>query len=214
MSEHGRRALATPGESDRETSMKTMLGGWEDIQRVLAQGRAAQPVSAEPFVPVNVRHCVAVPPQDRSSPAATARRFSLRKTRVGGVSVPVPPLPAAPGRLPPRPAARPPAFTRQARRAGSSSTPGGAPLSRWALDETCEIQDVDLVLLLERPVPPQPLLSRPASVALGAAGLRRGGTLVEPALQIIPRPTQGLARFVPSLLRRIAHWAKARVSLG
>lgn len=186
--------------------MKTMLGGWEDVQGSLAHERAARAGSAEPLASLHGQRCVVVSPKDCSSQASAARRFSLRKTRVGGVSVPLPPLPAA-ERLAPRPGTRQPAFTRPAPGPALAVSPGAPASARLALDETCEIRDVDLVLLMDRPGAPQP------SVARVAAGLRRGGTLIDPELRVIPLPTAGQARYRPSLVRRFVHWLKARLFL-
>jgi hypothetical protein len=185
-----------------ETSMKTMLGGWEDVQRLQGLERAARASSPEPLGAVSLRRCVAVAPKDSSSAAATARRSSLRKTCLGGVSVPLPPWPAA-ERLAPRHATRQQAFTRPVLGAALDGTPGAARSARLALDETCEIQDVDLVLLMAQPVPP-----RPPAAAQRAGGLRRGGTLVEPALCIIAPPRRGWAGLLPAFV----HWVRALIS--
>jgi hypothetical protein len=187
-----------------ETGMKTMLGGWEDVQAFSTQERAARPGSAEPFASVNLQRCVPVTPKGGSSPASTGRRLSLRRTQLGGVSLPLPPPLPVPERLAPRHATRQQALTRPALRAEIRRAHGTPSLARLALDETCEISDVDLVLLMDRPAPAQ---SPPVPHA--AAGLRRGGTLVEPDLQVIPLPTRGLGR----LVQRIVHWAKARLSI-
>jgi hypothetical protein len=163
------------------TSMKTMLGGWEDVSRLLAQQARA-------------------PQESRSQPARPIQRSGSCKTRVGGLSVPLPPLPA-PERLTRTHAMRQRASTRPAFQAASASAPRAAPVPRWALDDTCEIREEDLVLLMRQPLPHQP-----STVPHGRAGLRRGGTLLEPALHIIPVPTRGLAR--PSLVQRVVRWAK------
>jgi hypothetical protein len=179
--------------------MKTMLGGWEDVSRLLAQEPAG---SADSLASLGRQRCVAVvPKENRSPPARAVQRSSSCKTRLGGLSVPLPPIPAL-ERLAPRHTTSQRAFTRPALRAAIARVPSAAPVPRWALDDTCEIRAEDLVLLLRQPLPLQP-----SAVPPGAAGLRRDGTLLEPALQIIPAPTRELAR--PSLLQRVARWAKA-----
>jgi len=191
--------------------MKTMLGGWEDVQRLLVQERAERARGAAPPASVSLQRCVPVAPKERQSEASLARRFSLRATRVGGVSVPLPPQPAA-ERFAPRHATRPQALTRPVRQpATHAGAHGAARLAQLALADTCEIRDVDLLLLLQQqqqqrqqPVPPQP-----SPAPHDAAGLRRGGTRIEPALHIVPPPTRRRARSAPSILQRLVHRVRA-----
>ncbi|MEO8181120.1 MAG: hypothetical protein ABI895_19965 [Deltaproteobacteria bacterium] len=185
--------------------MKTMLGGWEDVQRLLASERAARPGSAEPSPSVRLQRCVALAPKEGASQACSARRFSLRETRVGGVNVPLPPLPAAERFAPRRAATRPQALTRPVQRpAAGGGADSAARLAQLALDETCELRDVDFLLLLQPRVPPQP-----APAPYIAAGLRRGGTLIEPALRVVPPPTRRRALCAPSALQALLQKAKA-----
>jgi hypothetical protein len=176
------------------TGMKTMLGGWEDVQRLLAE-RALRAGSATPSASVSRQRCVAVAPKEDSGHAA-ARRFRLRETRVGGVSVPLLPLPAAQP-LAPRHATRPQALTRPIRRpSGDGGAQGAARLAQLALDETCELRDVDFVFLTQQPAPPSP-------APYSAARPRREGTSIEHALYVIPAPTRRRADRPPSFVQRV-----------
>jgi len=177
--------------------MKTMLGGWEDVQRMLTAERAGRAAATPASASVSVRRCVAVTPRDATRPAALWLSQGPRHTRLGGLDQPIQAV--APRSAPPRsrPAVRkqPPPLPAHLRPYGSPAvsahgSPPPLPLDRLPLDATCEIGDLDLIVM------PAPPAAQPA-----VWGARRGGTALDPAT----------ARSSAGWLRRLRRWARRRL---
>jgi len=157
-----------------KTSMKTMLGGWdEDGLWAGERGRRR-----EQDTPVSVLRCVAVSPRPKPKPSAwqsqapeIPRLPALKRTLQASAQLPAPRAAAEPfrhlaRRQPPPLPSRWPVPKRRLPGAGSESV--SARLARVALDATCELSEADLVVFAVPPAAPR------------AAALRHGVTLVDP----------------------------------
>jgi hypothetical protein len=174
-----------------KTSMKTMLGGWdEDGLWAGERGRRR-----EQDAPVSVLRCVAVSPRAKAKPSAwqsqapEVRRLpALNRTLQAPVHLSAPRAAAEPfrhlaRRQPPPLPSRWPAPKRRSPDAGRESV--SARLARVALDATCELSEADLVVFAVPPAAPR------------AAALGHGLTLVDPP------PRRGrLSSWVRSWFRR------------
>jgi hypothetical protein len=167
-----------------ETSMKTMLGGWdEDGLGAEERGRRL-----EQDAPVSVLRCVSVSARQKAKPSAwqsqapeAARLPALKRTLQAPAQWPAQraasaePFRHLARRQPPPLPSRWPAPKRRAPEAANESA--SARLPRLALDATCELSEADLVVFAVPPAAPR-----------APAAVRRGVTVVDPTPPRCRRP--------------------------